>query len=768
MFTSWDRVVRGIRTRLSLESSRAPGRRRPAAFHTGFEPLEDRTLLAGVTSIPYWCGIWAVTVTPPSGSQFSANLQVLAENLDEDTGWINSLYELDYNSNPGNLPGYGFTIPDNENPGNATISGTLTSDAVPSAGTFTLTANANQNPATVPDSFTGSFTVTGSQPTMLSGSFEAPPNNPSLTSALDYFSETEPRARPVLSFNTQPVAVAVNETLPPVQVGAPNGSVVTLTVTNSAGVTVPGTTGSATAANGVATFNNLSVSQPGTFTLLATSAGSQNGISAPFTVKTSSPKISSLSNYVAPNFVNASFSGTVVETVTGSGFQPGATVSLGDITASRAKFINSSTLQVTLTGFQNLSQGFRTVTVTNPDGGTASLTGSQGFYVSSLVLEPMEISQGVTVTGSQPEIAEHTTVVRVQVESNSSSAAAFNTLDIHLLVQYTPPGSTTAQRTLYSADQNPHAKKIPPYQVQTLAAVASAPPTPLTQFYAQDSFNFTLTPAELPAGNYVFTVEVDPVNPKAAVYGYGASDDNAHLLFEASKPLSFQESTGLMNVAVMFDLPGPKNRAAFKDMVLNYFNFVRDAYPISADRVEVTVVPPVVSTQKSFLIVDRTLRELRSYYNTQLEERTAQHLAPFTSVVLFEDNQNLTSDGDLGATDYSSRSGVRSPTSIVSATDPTSLAHELGHQFGLGDTYVSRVAQPSSNNPRQPGAPDSGNLVDYGNYDFYTQTVAVRDSPYPLLDFMGNGNDSGLRWIDNQTWNYLYPKFNSPASSSGN
>ena len=238
---------------------------------------------------------------------------------------------------------------------------------------------------------------------------------------------------------------------------------------------------------------------------------------------------------------------------------------------------------------------------------------------------------------------------------------------------------------------------------------------------------------------------------------------NAHLLIE-TQSLAFKESTGLMNVAVMFDLPKKKNTPRFRNQVLAYFDFVRAAFPISADRVRVTTVPAVTSTQKSFFIVDRTLRELRSYYKKQLEERTKEHLTPYTSVVLFEDNPDIATDGDVGATDLNGY-GLKSPSSIVSAIDPTNLAHELGHQFNLGDTYESSTAKPSSNNPRNPGAPLDGNLVDFGNYDFYTQTVSVPASPYPLLDLMGNGNDAGLRWIDNQTWNYLYPKFNSPASS---
>jgi hypothetical protein len=62
---------------------------------------------------------------------------------------------------------------------------------------------------------------------------------------------------------------------------------------------------------------------------------------------------------------------------------------------------------------------------------------------------------------------------------------------------------------------------------------------------------------------------------------------------------------------------------------------------------------------------------------------------------------------------------------------------------------------------RQAGAPPSGNLVDAGNYDFYSKTVSVAGNiGQTLQDFMGNSNDPNFRWITTSTWQYLYAKFN--------
>ena len=77
-----------------------------------------------------------------------------------------------------------------------------------------------------------------------------------------------------LSFVAQPQPVAAGATLPPVTVAAPTGSLVTLALdANEAGVTLPGGTASETAVNGLATFTDLSIATPGTYSLVATSGG---------------------------------------------------------------------------------------------------------------------------------------------------------------------------------------------------------------------------------------------------------------------------------------------------------------------------------------------------------------------------------------------------------------------------------------------------------------------------------------------------------------
>ena len=192
MLTPWERAASAIRKRSSIESHRARSQRRPTAFSTGFEPLENRSLMTAAPSIPYWSGYWSVS---SPGLQKNAYIDGDTYNLDMDYGWFNVTL-INYSTGAG----FSFFPDQTQNTDNATISGILTPENFgggTTLGTFSFTANPNSSPDTVPDSFSGTYTLTGGQPIPISGTFEAPPNNPSLTSAVDEYGSTDPRARPI-------------------------------------------------------------------------------------------------------------------------------------------------------------------------------------------------------------------------------------------------------------------------------------------------------------------------------------------------------------------------------------------------------------------------------------------------------------------------------------------------------------------------------------------------------------------------------------------
>ncbi len=92
---------------------------------------------------------------------------------------------------------------------------------------------------------------------------------------------------------------------------------------------------------------------------------------------------------------------TLSVTITGANFQPGAIVSFGQgIAVNSVTFVNSGTLIVNITIDPNaqVSTGGRTVTVTNPDGGSGSL--SDAFLVTTAGAAPAPVITSVVPPSS--------------------------------------------------------------------------------------------------------------------------------------------------------------------------------------------------------------------------------------------------------------------------------------------------------------------------------------------------------------------------------
>jgi len=128
----------------------------------------------------------------------------------------------------------------------------------------------------------------------------------------------------------------------------------------------------------------------GTVTVQVTTAdGESTSLPSGFTYTSSSATITSVSPISGP-----ANGGTAV-TVSGNNFQSGASVSFGGLAASSITVSNSTTIKATT---PTHSSGPVTVTVTNPDGQSATLSSGFAFHSVDLAWNPPSATS-VTIAG---------------------------------------------------------------------------------------------------------------------------------------------------------------------------------------------------------------------------------------------------------------------------------------------------------------------------------------------------------------------------------
>jgi hypothetical protein len=178
--------------------------------------------------------------------------------------------------------------------------------------------------------------------------------------------------------------------------GFVSGSTVTF---SNAGITL---NGSATYISSSQLKQNVTVSASatGTSTVTVASSGNPSVTSSSLLTIGASPTLSS----AAPNIPQAASSFPV--TITGTGFQNGATVSIsgGDSTVSTS-FVSSTQLTATITLSANAALGNRDVTVINPDFGAVTAFGAVA------VIQPLSTTPGtvsftqISTTGMTVQVA---------------------------------------------------------------------------------------------------------------------------------------------------------------------------------------------------------------------------------------------------------------------------------------------------------------------------------------------------------------------------
>ena len=264
------------------------------------------------------------------------------------------------------------------NPGAGSLWGTTTVDAVNGLATFSLAVNAPATGYTLQASSSGLASV-------ISSSFAITPPAPTK-----------------LTFVTQPVTAVAGDTLRPVQVAIQDASgntlpsltnPVTLALGGNSSATLSGTT-TASAVNGVATFDNLSVDKPGTgYTLTASSGALTRATSAAFDIGSTLP--AQLGFVVQPS---SSAAGAKINPAVAVAIQNVSGNTLRSVTSPVTITLGTNSTSGTLSGSTtvNAVNGVATFSDLSIDklGTGYTLTASSGSLTSATSV-PFDIVQGL-------------------------------------------------------------------------------------------------------------------------------------------------------------------------------------------------------------------------------------------------------------------------------------------------------------------------------------------------------------------------------------
>lgn len=464
--------------------------------------------------------------------------------------------------------------------------------------------------------------------------------------------------------------------------------------------------------------------------------------------------VGAVSPSVAPNVIEPGyFQEPLTVTIQGSGFLQGAEVSFGpeiQVDPKPARFKSATELEVELRGFENLKEGFRDVTVKNPDGSQA--IGKEAFFVSSLLIHAFEFNQAVPMLGTaaQPCIGDHNTVVRVRIECNGAGCE---------------PGKDQTTGWLHlrrdgqALPDSPFAARLP-LAVFTRGTARD----PASHYDAFDTLNFAfLNQDAIPEGSYEITFEADPRNPSVLPPRLPSPDLKRNLTRQQT-PVVFRNSRAdrPLHIAVAVDAVNATATRVMMTQVLAFADYLRASYPIS--RSQVTWTP--VSPNLAYTDDKSTIKTLAEFHN-----RLKQSGDPTTHVILFTSNPAFV--GGLSNCDGTT---CDSSGMIIRLFDAGSVPHEMGHQFNLGDTY-SPPSVTSPNNLITPAceALKEGCPVEDGHFVTTLGKVTTTVSPsdprfraFVMRDFMGGDIPLRERWVDKRTWNHLYPMFNATGGAGPN
>lgn len=265
-----------------------------------------------------------------------------------------------------------------------------------------------------------------------------------------------------LAFATQPSSVAEGANFGPVVVDVDdafgnlvtnNASSVTLGIASGgpAGASITGSTTIAASA-GVATFNNLSLADAGTYTLSATS-GAMNAVSHQFTISGAGGTVGNAAKLVfatqpVDTTAGATMSGISVDVEDASGnlvLADGSTVTLSIATGPTGAAIDGTATAVVSNGvatFNNLifdTAGTYTLSATDTDGGT-TLTPATS---NSFTVSPNTTASSLNITNNPTVSPGNPTSVNTALEDQFGNVETGDNSSQVILHVLNPDGTTT-------------------------------------------------------------------------------------------------------------------------------------------------------------------------------------------------------------------------------------------------------------------------------------------------------------------------------------
>jgi parallel beta-helix repeat protein len=245
----------------------------------------------------------------------------------------------------------------------------------------------------------------------------------------------------------------------------------------------------------------------------------------------------------------------------------------------------------------------------------------------------------------------------------------------------------------------------------------------------EDTFNFHI--GKLDAGTHTLRAVVDP--------GEQLADQNRQNN-EVTEDVLVTDTVGLRHLFRQIVSPGYPNSVPLSAFIGEAGTFFANTYPISPDEYHTLLGQPHTPGALSY-----TGLQLAHYLNRSRITYNANNNPNVDFVI------GVVPAGYLGNGVYgqSYRGARRAP--LVTEDSPESLAHEIGHFYGLGDEYSSWVEEQIT------GKVTLGKVI-------YNQTVydgSLRRLEYTVsgqkeyYNFMGN---AGLidGWVDEPTYNHLY------------